>query len=220
MIIYPTLAQHLVLIHRSISRGQAVGISKGVEFQQFGLPTPHIRQGYADYLCSLVTLMSAHHAAEDQVLFPAIMFKLGSAPIFRLSTEHEKIAGLLEALKPVIEKVATGLAPGEMKGLADAQQEIYALWQPHMQLEEQNFSEAGLRAAISQPEQTSLAEDLGSYLNENVSPRELVIPFLLYNLEESDRRLMAASLPRIVTGELVANNWQPRWASMQPFLLR
>lgn len=55
----PNLAHDLVRIHKVITRGLSVGVTRGREFLGDGFPSQDLKSGFADYIRSLVSVVAA-----------------------------------------------------------------------------------------------------------------------------------------------------------------
>jgi hemerythrin-like domain-containing protein len=215
----PNLARELARIHRVITRGLTVGVAKGVEFQKRGFQNLTIRQGYADYIhCVLVTL-KVHHLAEDEIGFPFLKEKFPNAPFERLSADHQKMETLLE---PLLKATADSTRDGgetALTRLMDDLRSISAIWTPHIQVEEENFSQDAVTASVDAEDQDRLSMEFGKHSRAHATPAYLVLPFILFNLNAEDRALMAAAFPWVVNKFLIPIAWKSKWAPMKPFLL-
>jgi hypothetical protein len=215
----PDLAQELVRIHKVITRGLTVGVAKGEEFHQQGFPNPRTRQGYTDYAQSLAVVLRAHHLAEDEIGFPAFREMFPHAPFERLSANHREMETLLHPLGKAIANVARVGGEADLTQLVDLLRSLSAIWTPHIQVEEDDFSSEAVNAVMSSEEQGRLSAALVKHNQEHSSPASLILPFLMFNLNAEDRAIMAASVPGLVTKVVVPLVWKSRWAPMKPFLL-
>ena len=93
------LAGDFLRIHRAITRGLNVSVSKGSEYIQKGFPDPDLQQGFALYLQTLAAVLSAHHLGEDEVAFPALKLKLPDEPYEKLGSDHVEIEKKLVQIK-------------------------------------------------------------------------------------------------------------------------
>jgi len=50
-------------------------------------------------------------------------------------------------------------------------------------------------------------------------PATLVLPFLIYNLEGSDREEFTSEMPWILKNFVIPIIWKKKWQKMKPFLL-
>lgn len=215
----PDLAQDLIRIHRVITRGLIVGIAKGAAYLQSGFPQPQVFTGYSNYAHSLASVLGAHHQGEDQVAFPVLRIQLTSAPFEQLSADHHKIELLLDSIHQAIADLSADAPKEGVRILVDCLRKVYAIWVPHIQLEEHHFSREMIGSVMSLDNQRQLSEAMGKYSQEHAGPPYWVIPFVLFNLEPDDRAAMAASFPPMITDELVPKVWKDQWAPMKSFLL-
>jgi len=215
----PTTSRDLMLIHMIISRAIEVTRQKGQEFLAGGFPDDRTRQGYHDYVHCLVSVLAAHHLAEDEVVFPQLGIRIPSAPYKLLSADHQEITAILEDMGKSLDSFdGDGIKPAISSILASLDQ-LRNMWYPHIGIEESQFSEQNLNRVLSPEEQGALSQQISRHSQAHISPDYLVIPFLLFNLPPLERRLFAAGVPPVVTQQLVPYAWKEKWAPMKPFLL-
>jgi len=215
----PDLAADLVRIHTVISRGLAVGLEKGAEFQRTGFPDLATRAGFADYLLALTVVLAAHHLGEDEVAFPALRARLPSIPYERLAADHQKAAALIDPLRQALNQLSGEGKTAGLVLLVEGLSRLSELWGPHIAVEEQYFSRPALAEVMDMDEQGRLSAALGKHNQEHATPGYLALPFVLFNLEGRERAAMAAAMPEMVTGRLIPTVWKEQWAPMKPFLL-
>jgi hypothetical protein len=214
----PNLAGDLLRIHRAITRGLTIGIARGMGFIREGFPDQWIKQGYALYIQTLTAVLSAHHQGEDQVAFPALKKKLPSAPFARLSADHVTIEAPLDRIKSTLPDLAGANQAAALIKAVDGLKNIYALWTPHIDIEQTTFSAAALARVMTPDEQAQLSGAFGKHSQEHVGPPFLALPFVLFNLDPIDRAAMSATIPKPVA-DLIQGEWKEKWAPMKPFLL-
>ena len=215
----PNLAQDLLRIHKVITRGLKVSMAKGREFMEAGFPEPIVFQGYKSYAHSLASVLAAHHQGEDQIAFPAFRISLPNVPYERLAADHHVIESLLAQVNQAEISLSGQLQDSALKALVDRLNEIFAVWEPHIQKEEFHFSKKNVSKAISLEEQGKLSAAMGKDSQARAQPTALVVPFVLYNLEPEDRSVMVSTLPPMVMNELLPKMWKDQWTPMKPFLL-
>ena len=215
----PSFAQDLLQIHRVISRGFFISVTKGVDFVQAGFPDPGMQKGYTDYTHSLATVLDAHHRVEDEIAFPTLKEKIPAVPYERLTRHHQDICALLDPAWKAVKLVAEKGDQADLAELVSLLRKITNIWRPHIQAEEFYFTEEALAAAVSPEEQESLKTAMAKFSQEHATPSALALPFMLFNLEGEDRAAMAASMPAVVVEELIPKGWKAQWAPMKPFLL-
>lgn len=215
----PNLAQNLICIHKVITRGIAVGLSTGEGYLKTGFPVPQERLGYSSYTHCLATVLGAHHTGEDQIGFPEFKKVLPSAPYAQFSIDHHKVEMLLIDLRRAITDLSGDTPDYGLQGIVNGLDKISEIWYPHIKLEEENFSEKALNSVFSNEEQKRISDAVGKHSSEHSEPPYWVIPFVLFNLERTDRETMAATIPPTVVNELVPIVWKDQWAPMKPYLL-
>ena len=214
-----SLAQDLVRIHKAITRGLTIGVTRAAKFIEDGFPDRSVQQGFAEYIQSLGSVLAAHHLSEDEIAFPALKEVIRTAPYDRLAADHKKIEAALGPTMNIIPVVA-GANPGAgMDKLYQGLRRVSALWSPHMKTEERFFTTTALAEVMSPVEQAQVSLLMGKHAQEHAGPPFLVLPFVLFNLAGADRTAMAATLPEVVMEQLTSKEWMERWAPMKPFLL-
>ena len=212
----PNFARAIVVFHWIITRGLAVCMENAGR----GNPTlEDNRSGFSDYVHSLASLLHAHHLAEDELIFPYLKTVLPDAPFDKLSSDHKLMDPMIEALEDANERWKAGAedALGEMSSSVGSLNE---LWHPHIAIEEEEiYVPEKLEELIEPQEHVRLIQDAAQFSMKNFGPHELVIPFMLYNLEPGPRSMLASRMPPEMMEQLVPVAWKDRWAPMKPFLL-
>jgi hemerythrin-like domain-containing protein len=215
----PNLAQDLLRIHRAITRGLTVGVSRGDEFAQEGFQDSELRRGFMLYVQSLGVILEAHHLAEDEIAFPYFKEKLPAVPYERLSVDHREIQTMVDAIREAMKDVKASGAGDGLTRMVDGLRQISGVWTPHIQIEEERFSAKALSGVMSIDEQGRISGAMAKHSQEHATPGYLALPFVLFNLSGEDRDEMAAAMPPVVVEELVPKVWKGQWAPMKPFLL-
>jgi hemerythrin-like domain-containing protein len=216
----PNVAADLIRIHSLITRGLKVSIERGQVFAQDGFPDASTREGFVDYVQSLVSVLNAHHLTEDELVFPYLRDLMPGTPFDVLIEQHQQMMPILDEIKAAIEAVAAEERAGEaLNDLNRALTKVAELWHPHIQIEEEHFSVEKGAELISVEEHIRLAQTFAKYSQEHTDPDYLVVPFMLYNLSPEERAILASAMPPVVTQELVPRAWKEKWAPMRPFLL-
>lgn len=207
------LVEGLFMIHKIITKGITTSLKKCDEYiGKQGIP-PEDAAGFKLYLSTLIGVTHSHHLSEDEIAFP--FFKdLITGPYERLKDDHLLISGVLDKL----DKCLPEISAGEPVNLRNALIELENLWVPHIKIEEDNFTADKVHAVVGLKEQENITEKLSGHGRKNSGPGPTVLPFLIYNLEGSDRDAFASRLPWIVRKVLVQVIWKRKWAAMKPFL--
>jgi hypothetical protein len=214
----PNIAADLRRIHLIITRGLDVSGENAARFVREGWPEGALGEGYRDYVAALLSFLSAHHLAEDDIAFPYFEERLPEVPFAQLEEEHQRIEPLLDQAQEALE----GLGQEPSQALHDLEgvlREIRELWHPHISTEEQHFDVQRLAEMLPPEEHVRLAGMMARHSMEHSGPDYLVIPFALYNLPPDQRAVLSRAMPPMVIQELVPVVWKEQWGPMQPFLL-
>lgn len=215
----PNLAEDFLRIHRAITRGLFVAVTRGAVFVKEGFPDRALQQGFALYLQGLTAVLSAHHLGEDEVAFPALKLKLPAVPYASLATDHVRIESALNLVKGALPELGAEAPITSLGKVVENLQQILTVWTPHILVEESAFSATAIAEAMTREEQAELSALFGKHAQEHVGPPFFALPFVLFNLSTEDRAKMAALMPRTVIEELIPGEWKEKWAPMKPFLL-
>ena len=214
------LAGDFLRIHRAITRGLNVSVSKGSEYLNKGFPDPDLQQGYVLYLQTLTAVLSAHHLGEDEVAFPALKLKFPDEPYGKLGSDHVEIEKRLIQIKNTLPGLASADSKASLAIAVEILKGILTIWAPHIQIEETSFKAAAIASAMTFDEQLQLSAKIGKYSQEHGGPPFFVLPFVLFNLEQADRAAMASGMPKELVEVLMPGEWKAKWAPMLPFLLK
>jgi hypothetical protein len=215
----PNLAGDLLRIHKAITRGLIVGVTRGSDFIREDFPDQSLQQGFALYLQALIAVVSAHHLGEDEIAFPAFKQKLPTVPFERLGADHITIETALDLVKSTLPELAgANPAAALVKAIAGLKS-ILAVWTPHIDIEQTAFSSTAIAGVMTPAEQAQVAGALAKHSQEHVGPPFFAMPFVLFNLAPADRAEMAAMMPKMVIQELIPGEWKEKWAPMKPFFL-
>jgi hemerythrin-like domain-containing protein len=189
-------------------------------FARDGFPDAATKAGFVSYVRSLVSVLNAHHLAEDEVAFPYLLDRLPDAPFAILTEDHRRMESLLEEIAESIDEVEEDAdASAALSDLNGGITWLTNLWEPHIRVEEEQLSPEKAEEVMDAEEQGQLSQQIAKHGQENSGPDYLVVPFVLYNLSKPDRAIMAQAMPPAVTQELVPGVWKEQWAPMKPFLL-
>ena len=76
-----------------------------------------------------------------------------------------------------------------------------------------------MEPVISLAEQIELNNKLSKHGQSMSEPANLVLPFLIYNLERAERDEFTNDMPWILKKFIVPIVWKSKWEKMRPFLL-
>ena len=213
------LAGDFLRIHRVITRGLNVCVSKGSEYLKEGYPDPDTRQGFALYLQTLTAVLSAHHLGEDEVAFPALKLILPDEPYGKLGSDHVEIEEKLVQIKNTLPGLDSADANASLALAVEILKGILPLWAAHIHIEETSFTAEAIASAMTFDEQLQLSGKIGKFSQEHGGAPFFVVPFVLFNMEQADRAAMASGMPKEVVEVLLPGEWKAQWAPMLPFLL-
>jgi hemerythrin-like domain-containing protein len=216
----PNVGADMLRIHHVITRGLDVSIERSTSFVQGGYPDAATQEGFGLYVQTLVSVLSAHHLAEDEVAFPYLRDKLPDEPFDELMAEHRVMEEILEELQVIAEAVATEAQAGDsLNDLNRTLTRLADLWHPHIHKEERFYDVDRMAALMDVDEHARLGRALGEHSQQHLQAPYLGIPFVLYNLPAEERAIITQVMPPAVTQQLVPVDWKEKWAPMQPFLL-
>lgn len=197
-------------IHKIITRALQVSIERiqGLATQEF--EDEGSKQGFLNYVQTLVTILHSHHLTEDDLVFPYLRAKLPHAPFETLVQEHHAMVRVLDEIKPLLKK-------GEVAQLLSPLKRLNALWHPHIDTE---MCECIHKAdgVVSGEEQARMVKRFSEHGQGHSGPPELALPFLLYNLSPEDRQEFSKDWPPELLQHLVPVVWKAKWESMAPYL--
>jgi hemerythrin superfamily protein len=203
----------LLSIHKIISRGLFISISKCDEY----LTKNNIPQGDIDgfklYVSTLARVIHGHHLSEDDIAFPYFKIKM-EAPFDRLGKDHQEMAQVLNNL----ENCLSDLSLDGIQKLGEVLTSLNELWKPHIKIEEENFTVEKLNEVAKFEEQVEITKKLSSHSMKHAGHGPQTVPFLFYNLEGKDREEFMLNFPWIVKKVLVPVIWKGQWKPMLKFL--
>ena len=210
------LSKGLDLIHRVLSRPLDIGISlidscissKKVDMEN--------HEGFKDYISSLTTVFNAHHHGEDEILFPTFEKQINNADFSILKKQHKELHPLVVQITAKIDVDNPSL--NQYQEIRNLLKETKDLWIKHRDEEEQ-LVELEMEPVISLAEQIDLNNKLSKHGQSMSEPANLVLPFLIYNLEGAERDEFTNDMPWILKKFIVPIVWKSKWEKMRPFLL-
>lgn len=215
-----TVAKDIIRIHLVITRAIEISIEKSQVFKNQGKVDENLRDGFINYLNSLLSLFHSHHLVEDDQIFPYFESHTLKAPYELMGNQHKDLLPLLDGLENCINNLSLNSSNQEfIENLLENLEQIQKVWIPHYQLEEEYLNDDNISNLISDQEQHKLCLEFSEYAAQHIKPDYLVIPFILYNLPLEQRKLMAEVFPPVVIEELIPNQWKQQWQSMSPFFI-
>jgi hypothetical protein len=210
----PNAGVDLVRIHKAITRG----ISVSTLVSQGNGPQPALWPGFTIFLRALSVLLHAHHLGEDEVAFPFWRVKNPAAPIDQLSSEHQLMLPLLDQID-AWRRSGEAWEARDFTGLHTSLNSLGELWTRHIALEEVVMGPEKSTELLTPEENAQLTGLLSAHGQQHSQPSEIILPFVLYNLEPEVRAQFAKNFPPLIVEQLIPNAWKEAWAPMKPFLL-
>jgi len=204
----------LVRIHKVITR--ALRVAKQ---NSRGTMVDENRKGFAAYVRAMTILLHAHHRGEDELAFPFWKSHLPDGPFDELIRQHGEMVGFLERIEKWLKAGAEAWQTDAVVALNDLLADLSVLWVMHIFLEEATVGPENSQRYLTPAENGQLAKQLSEHGQAHSQPSELVMPFVVYNLEAEDRREFVELLPPVMTQQLIPVAWKPVWEPMRPFLL-
>jgi hemerythrin-like domain-containing protein len=216
----PNVAGSLIVTHKIIIRGLTTAFEYAQSYSEQGFPDEVTLDGYTKYVRALTSFLNGHHLIEDDIAFPYFADKLPDVPFDLLIEQHHIMVGVLNRINQSLEKCQD--ANQQTQGLVELKNaliEMDGMWHPHIQIEEQHLTPQKLDKLLPLDEHLRLIRLFSEYSQQHTGPASLVIPFMLYNLPQDTRAVMAQGLPSEITQNLIPKVWKAEWEPMKPFLL-
>jgi hemerythrin-like domain-containing protein len=210
------LAHDLINVHKVITRALDVAVDDNAS----ALEKPAEYDGYIMYTGCLVRQLHEHHSNEDAVVFPMLRSLLPDAPYDLLMSQHAEMIHVVEQVESSITALKAGTRAADMQAqLLESLRDLRARWADHIAEEESNFGPDGIPSAISMTDRVRVGKAAARYAQLHSFPISLMLPFMLYNLQEQDRATMAQTIPGFLIKFFVPVLWRKRWEPMRPYLL-
>ncbi len=215
----PDIGKDIIRYHKIMTRGINTSNKHINESLKNRSLDPSSRGGFLNYVQTLLTILKAHHMAEDQVIFPYVRDIFPEVPYERLIEEHEVISTELNSInKAILDLNSENDELTFLNKIKASMSVIAGLWPPHIEIEESMVYEK-IGYKLDPEENNRLRMEFIQFYMKHVSPDYLIVPFSVYNLESEDRVAMEQNLPEEVKTKLLPIDWKDKWAPMQPFLL-
>ena len=210
------LSKGLDLIHRVLSRPLDIGISHIDSCLSSKKVDMENHEGFKDYISSLTTVFNAHHNGEEEILFPTFEKQINNADFSILKKQHKELHPLMVQITTKIDVDNPSLY--QYEEIRNLLKETKDLWIKHRDEEEQ-LVELEMEPVISLAEQIDLNNKLSKHGQSMSEPANLVLPFLIYNLEGAERDEFTNDMPWILKKFILPIVWKSKWEKMRPFLL-
>lgn len=212
------LSSSFYSIHNIISRGLQVSIQNAMAFSRGGFLIAR-KEGYTNYVRTLVAVIDVHHLSEDDIVFPYFRDKIPEVPFYIFQSNHREMAPVFDEIRLAVDRSEMeGQLEAGLRALEIALNKLNGMWHPHINLETEQFIKK-TDGLISNEEQIRLVKLFREHGQSYPWPTYLAIPFMLYNLPLNEREIFAQDMPDEVINNMVPIVWKEKWASMKPFLL-
>lgn len=211
----------LIRVHMIMTRALKVSLESSQSLATRNANHALDHQGFIIYLKCLSSIMYSHHLSEDDVAFPYFHSFLQKAPFDSLTDEHIEMAYYMHKLDKWIKKdELSELKQKDFEEVSSYLSKIYELWVPHIMIEQDCLSPGNISSIIEQEENIRLEKEFLEYSKMHQDGLgNLVIPFMLYNLEKPEREIMALDFPWMKRNIIVPIFARKKWKPMEPFLL-
>ena len=211
------MATDLQRIHAVITRGIEVST---MNFREFLDKKENAPAGFLDFVQAFSVVLKAHHETEDELVFPYFREKLSDVPFDSLSSDHEKIEGEIGKITAALSELRKGTDNlVRLETLSAPLNRIKEIWHPHIGIEESRMSPEILEKLLPVEEHIILSARFSKHGMARSNPPQLVLPFILYNLEPGPRHAMAANMPKMLTKFILPLLWRNKWIRMKPYFL-
>lgn len=211
----PNAGNDLIRIHKVITRALDVSLQNSKPVKLAG----NLRQGFLTYVKVLTIMLHAHHEGEDEISFPFWRTRFRSGPFDKLVEQHRQMITYLEQIEGWLKKSANEWQDENLLPLYNILGELRAHWQRHIALEEETMGPDNSLKYLSTEENIELVKHLAEHGQAHSKPPEIVMPFVVYNLDEADRNEFIKLLPPVMIQQLIPVAWKFAWEPMIPFLL-
>ena len=214
------VASDLINVHKVITRALDVAVDENASAFERRAAKRAEYDGYILYTECLLRQLHEHHSNEDRVVFPMMRSLLPDAPYDLLMSQHAEMINVVEQVESAITalKAETYAADIQAQLLGDLQ-DLRVRWADHIAEEEAHFGPAGIPPAISMTDRVRIGKAAARYAQLHSFPIALMLPFMLYNLQDQDRATMSQTVPGFMTKFFVPVLWRKRWEPMRPYLL-
>jgi hemerythrin-like domain-containing protein len=211
----PNVGSDLIRIHKVITRALKVSLQNS---QDADLDDKY-QQGFALYVRALTILLHAHHNGEDELAFPFWKSRMPNGPFEELTMQHREMIVYLERIEQWLGAELDAWRVKNINKLHSALSDLANLWGTHIALEEATVGPDSSRKYLTPLENEQLGKQLAEHGQAHSQPGELVMPFVVYNLQEEDRVEFVGMLPPVMIHQLIPMAWKTVWEPMTPFLL-
>lgn len=195
----PADSRDMYVVHNMLRRafGELPGLIRGVEDDADRART------VADHANLLVAILSTHHEAEDEVLWPLLMERCPEElrpVVATMDEQHQQLHALLDTVSERAEKYWVTTSAGEREDLARATEAVVGPMHEHLAGEEDNILPLIDRYCTNE-EWASVGEHGLPQLTQAQTP--LVFGMMLRAATEDQRAVLAENIPDDVFSQMV-----------------
>lgn len=213
------VGEEIIRFHRIITHSLEIVTQKVKKYLENGKIEDETRDGFLKYLQSFSIVVDAHHALENEKIFPYFENKLADAPYDRLVNQHKMFLKSLTEINGAVNNIKSNINEFDsLNSIKTSLRMIEKMWGPHMKIEEGNIYGRVGSLNLGPDENNKLKKEYFKFIMEHGEPLNLVIPFVLYNLSPEDRVVEEGLIPD-ETKKLIETDWKDEWVSMKPFML-
>lgn len=170
----PDTVAELRRIHAMITQALDGALERSQHFAQAGFPDERTRHALVDYVGCFGKMLHDHHLGEDEFVFPYFQERLLDVPFDVLTAHHQEMESLLEDIQAACDTLAgNGHGTEASQALLGALTRLSALWHPHIQLEEAQFTRQALDALWDEQEEAQFGKAVSEYMQQLVDPKEM-----------------------------------------------
>ena len=211
----PNAGKDLIRIHKVVTRALSVSLQQSKQI----ILAENLRKGFLSYLRGLTILLHAHHEGEDEISFPFWKTRHPDGSYDLLIKQHIQMITYLDQIEDWITKSIDNWQDAKLIMLYNVLTDLQNHWHTHINQEEEIMSPVNAEKYLSPAENVTLIKQLAEHGQAHSKPPEIVMPFIVYNLDEADRIEFIRLLPPEITQKLIPIVWKTAWEPMIPFLL-
>ena len=167
----PDAAAQLVGIHAMITQALNGAIERSEYFAQTGFHDAETQQALVGYMGCFGGMLHAHHLSEDEFVFPYVRDQMPDGPFDTLIAQHQEMEPLLAEVRATCGTLAqNGQGAEASQALHGTLTRLAALWHPHIQIEERQFSREALDALWDAEQEAKFGRALGEYVAQHTDP--------------------------------------------------
>lgn len=202
-------------IHKVITRALKVSLQNCKPSEL----TENSRQGFLSYVKVLTILLHAHHEGEDEIAFPFWKSKFPAGPFDKLGEQHSQMISYLDQIEDWLNKNTKAWQDESLPQLHSVLSGLQNHWHTHIDLEEEVMSPGNSDKYLTPEENDWITKQMAEHGQAHATPPNIVMPFVVYNLEEADRKEFIRLLPPVMMTQLIPAAWKSDWEPMIPFLI-